>query len=89
MTYASVAGSADVEVYANWALIMVRMTYASVGEDYWAIVQNKIHPAVAEPEFTPLDLSYMSRFDSRTIPLGTPSNCSNRAFPKLIDRSDL
>jgi len=57
----SVAGSAEVEVYANWALIMVRMTYASVGADPWTVVQNKIHPAVAEPEFTRLDLSYMSR----------------------------
>jgi hypothetical protein len=61
MTSASVAGSAEVEVYANWALIMVRMTYASVGADPWTVVQNKIHPAVAEPEFTPLDLSHMSR----------------------------
>jgi hypothetical protein len=61
MTYASVAGSAEVEVYANWALILVRMTYASVGADPWTVVQNKIHPAVAEPEFTPLDLSYVSR----------------------------
>ena len=61
MTCASVAGSAEVEVYANWALIMVRMTYAIVGADPWTSVQNKIHPAVAEPEFTPLDLSYMGR----------------------------
>jgi hypothetical protein len=61
MTSAPVAGSAEVEVYANWALIMVRMTYASVGADPWTVVQNKIHPAVAEPEFTPLDLSHMSR----------------------------
>jgi hypothetical protein len=61
MTYASVAGSAEVEVYANWALIMVRMTYASVGADPWTVAQNKIHPAVAEPEFAPLDLSYISR----------------------------
>jgi len=61
MTNLSAAGSAEVEVYANWALIMVRMTYASVGADPWTVVQNKIHPAVAEPEFTPLDLSYMSR----------------------------
>ena len=30
MTYASVAASADVDVYANWAEIMVRMTYGSV-----------------------------------------------------------
>ena len=61
MTYASVAGSAEVEVYANWAMIMVRMVYPSVGADPWIIVQNKIHPAVAEPEFAPLDLSCMSR----------------------------
>ncbi len=55
----SVGGSAEDEVYAIWALIMVRMTYASVGADPWTVVQNKIHPAVAEPEFTPLDLSSM------------------------------
>jgi hypothetical protein len=61
MPYASVAASAEVEVYANWAVIMVRMTHGSVGADPWAIVQNKLHPAVAEPEFTPLDFSYMSR----------------------------
>ena len=61
MPYALVAASAEVEVYANWALIMVRMTHGSVGADPWTIVQNKLHPAVAEPEFTPLDLSYMSR----------------------------
>lgn len=61
MTNASVAGSAEVEVYASWALIMVRMTYALVGADPWTVVQNKMHPTVAEPEFTPLDLSYMSR----------------------------
>ena len=51
MPYASVAASAEVEVYANWAVIMVRMTHGSVGADPWAIVQNKLHPAVAEPEF--------------------------------------
>jgi hypothetical protein len=61
MTYASVAGSAEIEVYANWALIMVRMTHVLVGADPWTIVQDRVHPAVAEPEFTPLDLSYMSR----------------------------
>ena len=61
MTDESVAGSAEVEVYASWASIMVRMTYALVGVDPWTIDQNKIHPAVAEPEFPPLDLSYMSR----------------------------
>jgi hypothetical protein len=61
MTYASVAGSPDVDVYAEWALIMARMTDASVGTDLWTVVQNKTHPAVAEPEFTLLDLSYMTR----------------------------
>lgn len=33
MTYASVPDSAAIEVYASWALIMVRMIYASVGAD--------------------------------------------------------
>ena len=59
MPDASVTASAEVEVYANWALIMVRMTYALVGADPWTMVQSKPHPAVAEPEFTPLDLSYI------------------------------
>jgi len=61
MTYAPVAASADVDVYVSWALITERMTHASVGADPWTVVQNKIHPAVAEAEFTPLDLSYISR----------------------------
>jgi hypothetical protein len=61
MPSASVEASAEVEVYASWALIMVRMTYGSVGADPWTVVQDKLYPAVAEPEFTPLDLSYMSR----------------------------
>jgi hypothetical protein len=61
MTYASVAGSADVEVYSEWALILARMTDASVGTSLWSIAQNKSYPAVAEPEFTPLDLSYITR----------------------------
>ena len=60
MPYPSVAASAEVEVYANWALIMVRMTHALVGADPWTIVQSKPQP-VAEPEFTPLDLSYIRR----------------------------
>jgi hypothetical protein len=57
MPDASVATSAEVEVYANWALIMVRMTHGSVGADPWTVVQTKLHPVVAEPEFTPLNLS--------------------------------
>ena len=32
MPYRSVETSEEVEVYASWALIMVRMTYGSVGE---------------------------------------------------------
>lgn len=65
MTHSSVGGSADVEVYASWALILVRMTHALVGADPSTIFQNKIHPAVAEPEFTPLDLSYISRIERK------------------------
>ena len=61
MPYASVAASAEVGVYASWALILVRMTYDSVGADPWTIVQDKLHPAVAEEEFTPLDFSYLRR----------------------------
>jgi hypothetical protein len=57
----SVATSAELEVYAGWVLIMVRMIHGSVGADPWTIVQNKLQPAVAEPEFTPLNLSYMRR----------------------------
>ena len=61
MSYASVAASAEVEVYAYWALIIVRMTYGSTGTDPWTVVQNKLHPAVAEAEFIPLDFSYINR----------------------------
>ena len=59
MPYESIKASEEVEVYASWALIMVRMTYGSVGGDPRTVVQEKLHPAVAEPEFTPLNLSYM------------------------------
>jgi hypothetical protein len=41
MPSASVQASAEVEVYANWALIMVRMTHGSVGADPWTVVQDK------------------------------------------------
>jgi hypothetical protein len=54
MTYPSVAASAEVAVYASWAEILMRMTP-------WTVVQNKIHPAVAEAPFTHLDMSYLSR----------------------------
>jgi hypothetical protein len=59
MPYASVEASPEVEVYGHWALILARMTHASAGADPWTIVPSKPHPAVAEPEFTPLDLSYI------------------------------
>jgi hypothetical protein len=61
MSDASVAASAEVEVYASWALILVRMTYGSVGADPWTIVQDKLHPTVADEEFTPLDFSCIRR----------------------------
>jgi len=54
MTYPSVAASAEVAVYASWAEILMRMTP-------WTVVQNKIHPAVGEAAFTPLDMCYLSR----------------------------
>jgi hypothetical protein len=60
MPYASVAASAEVEVYAYWALIMVRMTYGSIEADPWTIAESKPHP-VTEPELTPLDFSYIRR----------------------------
>jgi hypothetical protein len=59
MPYGSIEASEEVGVYASWALILVRMTYGSVGVDPRTVVQEKLHPAVAEPEFTPLNLSYM------------------------------
>jgi hypothetical protein len=61
MRCASAVASAEADIYANWAEIMVRMTYGSLGVDPWTVVQNKIHPAIAEPEFTRLDLSDMRR----------------------------
>jgi hypothetical protein len=57
----SVTSSSEVAAYASWAEILMRMTYCSVGKNPWIVVQNKTHPAVAEPEFTRLDMSYMSR----------------------------
>jgi len=54
MTYPSVAASAEVAVYASWAKILMRMAP-------WAVVQNKIHPTVAEAAFIPLDMSYLIR----------------------------
>ena len=54
--------SADVNYnvhWVDWGLKIKRMTEASVGADPWTVVQNKLHPAVAEAEFTPLDLSHL------------------------------
>jgi hypothetical protein len=47
--------------WVDWGLKMKKMTEASVGADPWTVIQNKLHPAVGEAEFTPLDLSYLSR----------------------------
>jgi hypothetical protein len=77
MPDASVATSAEVEVYASWALIMVRMIQGSVGADPWTVVQNKLHPAVAE--FTPLNLSYMTE---NRMKIGTPSRSGGHVYPE-------
>jgi hypothetical protein len=63
MPYASVAASAEVEVYAYWAFILVRMTHGSTGPDPWTVAQDNLHPAVAEAEFTPLDFSLLGTKD--------------------------
>jgi hypothetical protein len=55
------AASEPIGVYGNWGLLMNQATQASVGTDPWTVVQNKIHPTVAETEFSPLDWSYLSR----------------------------
>jgi hypothetical protein len=68
MPHGSVAVSEEVKVYAGWALIMVRMTYGAVGGNPRTVVQEKLHPAVAEPEFTPLNLSYMPVLDQQQGP---------------------
>jgi hypothetical protein len=60
MAYAAHADVDDRIHWVDWGLKMKRMTHASVGVDPWTVVQNKIHPAVAEEEFTPLDLSYLA-----------------------------
>jgi hypothetical protein len=48
----------------NWGVTLDRMTQASVGTDPWTVIQNKLHPAVAETEFTPLDWSHLTRKES-------------------------
>jgi hypothetical protein len=41
----------------DWGLMMERTTQSAVGTDLWTMVQNRLHPAVAEREFAPLDWS--------------------------------
>ncbi len=48
------ASSIDI---CDWGLIMEKMTQSSVGTDPWTVLQRRLHPAVAETEFTPLDWS--------------------------------
>jgi hypothetical protein len=61
MTYEASEGANNSVHWVEWGLKMKRMTEASVGADPWTVVQNKLHPAVAEADFTPLDLSYLRR----------------------------
>ena len=62
MTETSVGASADVHIsWVDSGLKLERMTHASVGTDVWTVVQNKLHPAVPEAEFTPLDWSCLRR----------------------------
>jgi hypothetical protein len=63
MKDASRAESQPIGVYGNWGLLMDQATQASVGTDPWTVIQNKLHPAVAEAEFTPLDWSHLNRRD--------------------------
>jgi hypothetical protein len=48
----------------DWGLIMEKTTQASVGTDPWTMIQNRLHHAVAETEFTPLDWSCLSSSES-------------------------
>ena len=66
MTDASFAACSDGHIsWVDWGLKLQRMTHASVGTDLWTVVQNRLHPAVAEAEFTPLDSSYISRIERK------------------------
>ena len=56
--------SLAIGVYGNWGLLMNQATQASVGTDPWTVIQNKLHPGVAEAEFTPLDWSYLKSSES-------------------------
>jgi hypothetical protein len=61
MTYETSEGVNNNVHWVDWGLKVKRMTESSVGADPWTVVQNKLHPAVGEAEFTPLDLSYLRR----------------------------
>jgi hypothetical protein len=50
----------------DWGLIMEKTTQSSVGTDPWTVVQNKLHPAVPETEFAPLDWSCLRPSDRDT-----------------------
>jgi hypothetical protein len=66
MTDASFPACSDGHIsWVDWGLKLQRMTRASVGAGPWTVVQDKLHPAVAEVEFTPLDLSYISRIERK------------------------
>jgi hypothetical protein len=66
MRDALVAARADVHIsWVDWGLKLQRMTHASVGTDLWTVVQNRVHPGVAETEFAPLDLSYIRRIERK------------------------
>jgi hypothetical protein len=75
----AVASSSEVAVYASWAEILMRMTYCSVGKNPWTVVENKIHPAVAEPEFTRLNMPYMSRYRTKCKMGSRNSDLSERS----------
>ncbi len=59
------ASSIDI---CDWGLIMERTTQASVGTDPWTMIQNRLHPAVAEREFAPLDGSCLRSSESAKSP---------------------
>jgi len=66
VTDASFAACSDGYIsWVDWGLKLQRMTHASVGTDLWTVVQNRLHPAVAEAEFTPLDFSYINRIERK------------------------
>jgi hypothetical protein len=63
MKGSSTAASPAIDL-VNWGVTLDRMTQASVGTVPWTVIQNKLHPGVAETEFTPLDWSHLTRKES-------------------------